>query len=207
MRLSLVLLAVAVASAQENAPSGLVRGDLVMVDTVGGLDLRTSAGKLYRCYVDSRSYIEREGMRITAAALRSDERLELLADQRSGRCYARTIHVLGRNLPGAGFRPAATRRHLADLIFPRGNLTFAGVVIRRAPEILVLRLHGGGEQNILLRHDTRFMDSGFLSESGSLRPNTRVFVRGGKNLENEIEAYQIIWGEIAGPRTTAEGYY
>jgi hypothetical protein len=31
-----------------------------------------------------------------------------------------------------------------------------------------------------------------------LTVNTRVFVRAGRNLEGGIEAYQVVWGEIAG---------
>jgi hypothetical protein len=29
--------------------------------------------------------------------------------------------------------------------------------------------------------------------------NERVFVRGGRNLEDEIEAYQVVWGGILRP--------
>jgi len=36
-------------------------------------------------------------------------------------------------------------------------------------------------------------------EAADLKPNTRVFVRAGKNLGDQIEAYQIIWGEILHP--------
>jgi hypothetical protein len=30
--------------------------------------------------------------------------------------------------------------------------------------------------------------------------NTRVFVRAGKSFDNEVEAYQVVWGEILQPR-------
>ena len=35
--------------------------------------------------------------------------------------------------------------------------------------------------------------------SASLHPNMRVFIRAGKNLDDEIEAYQVVWGEILTP--------
>ena len=31
------------------------------------------------------------------------------------------------------------------------------------------------------------------------KPTTRVFVRAGKNLDDQVEAYQIIWGDIMEP--------
>ena len=32
-----------------------------------------------------------------------------------------------------------------------------------------------------------------------LKPNTRVFVRAGRNLDDDLEVYQVIWGEILEP--------
>jgi len=87
-----------------------------------------------------------------------------------------------------------------DYVFPRGNVTFSGVVRRLSPNILVLRTREEPEKLVLLRDDTRFLDSGFPADLSRLAVNTRVFVRGGKNIENDLEAYQIIWGEIAGPK-------
>jgi len=36
-------------------------------------------------------------------------------------------------------------------------------------------------------------------EPDALKPNTRVFVRAGKDIYGEIEAYQVIWGAILQP--------
>jgi hypothetical protein len=44
------------------------------------------------------------------------------------------------------------------------------------------------------------MDSGLPGELSTLVVNTRVSIRGGRNLDNELEAYQVIWGEIEGPK-------
>jgi hypothetical protein len=37
-------------------------------------------------------------------------------------------------------------------------------------------------------------------EAAELKPNMRVFVKAGRTLYNEIEAYQVIWGQILMPR-------
>ena len=34
----------------------------------------------------------------------------------------------------------------------------------------------------------------------SLKPNMRVFVRAGKDLYDQVEAYQVIWGKILDPK-------
>jgi hypothetical protein len=39
-----------------------------------------------------------------------------------------------------------------------------------------------------------------MVEPADLKPNMRVFVRAGRNLYNEVEAYQVIWGTILMPR-------
>jgi hypothetical protein len=64
----------------------------------------------------------------------------------------------------------------------------------------VLHTRGGGDQTILLRQDTRYLQDGEMVGSSELKPNMRVFIRAGKTLYNEVEAYQVIWGEILEPR-------
>ena len=60
--------------------------------------------------------------------------------------------------------------------------------------------HDDGEKTILLRQDTRYVSEGHLVEAAELSPETRVFVRAGKNSNGQIEAYQVVWGEILEPR-------
>ena len=36
-------------------------------------------------------------------------------------------------------------------------------------------------------------------EAAQLQPNMRVFVRAGRNLYEQVEAYQVIWGGILVP--------
>jgi hypothetical protein len=78
-------------------------------------------------------------------------------------------------------------------------LTFAGVVARLNAQCLVLRTRGG-EQTLLIRQDTHYVDNGDTVEAADLRPNMRVFVRAGRNIYQQVEAYQVIWGKILEPR-------
>lgn len=187
---------------QEIAPVGLLRGEIVYVSGSGLIDFRIPAGALYRCSYDTLTFAERKGNRIPMLSLERAEVVEITADRKAGRCYARTVHVLDVKPvvanPGyrVNLRPA---RGVLDQLFPRGNLTFAGVVLRHSPETLVLRTRSQGEKLLRLRDDTRYLDSGFPTDLAKLVPNTRVFVRAGRNFENEIEVFQVIWGEIAGP--------
>jgi len=98
----------------------------------------------------------------------------------------------------------ARRRSSADRIMeeralPLGALTYAGVVFRITGEHLVLRTRDGGEQSVNLRKDTRYLLNGEIVEPETLHLNTRVFVRAGKDLWDQIEAYQVIWGKILEP--------
>ena len=40
------------------------------------------------------------------------------------------------------------------------------------------------------------MKSGGVVAARALQLNTRVYVRGSQNLDGELEAYQIVWGEL-----------
>jgi hypothetical protein len=192
---------------QENAPVGIVRGDLVEWDgdkTQGDILLRTPPDRLYTCHFDGFTYLERDGQRIGVAALKTGDRLELVADHKPGsqRCYARTLRVVDKT-PAAvnpGYRVNMRRNTIIDQLYPRGNLTFSGVILRMNAHMMVLRTRTQGEATVLLRQDTRYMDSGLPSEVSVLAVNTRVSIRGGRNLDNELEAYQVIWGEIEGPK-------
>jgi hypothetical protein len=193
--------------AQSVAPIGIVRGDMVEwkgTKTTGELIVRSNPdGEMYTCSIDNYSYLERASQRIHPAALEKGEKLEIIADRKAGGiCYARTVRVAPpERHPAASHRaPLRTvRSPMLEALYPRGNITYAGVVVRLAPGVLVLRTNRNGEQSLLLRQDTRFLKSGFPSESDALAINERVFVRCGKNLENELEVYQIIWGRIEGP--------
>jgi hypothetical protein len=73
------------------------------------------------------------------------------------------------------------------------------VIYRINAEKLVLHTRADGDLNILLRKDTRYLQDGQVVEPEELKPNTRVFVNAGKDLYNEVEAYQVVWGKILEP--------
>ena len=193
--------------AQENAPIGILRGDLVAwtgSQRAGELTFNNADNRLYQCSYDDKTYFERENQRISVSAAQKGDRLEILSDRRIGSdvCYARTVQIIepkvARVIPGVRPRLRQTISP-TDLFAPRGNMTFAGVVLRLDPDRLILRTRNGERKRILLRSDTRYLTEGQSADRLALPVNTRVFIRAGKNLDDEIEAYQVMWGAILQP--------
>jgi hypothetical protein len=152
---------------------------------------------VFRC--DARTEIWREGRMGNWMALRPGDVVEIFC---SGamvpRCRAESIRVV---------TPAAERRTGGGLPrwigpdwnsgpFPRGNLLVAGAITEVHSDHLRLRLRGGARQFLRLREDTRFVADGLPVERPELRVNMRVFVRAGRSLEGELEAFQVMWGRI-----------
>ena len=194
--------------AQENAPSGILRGDLEAWNgnaRGGEITFRNADKRMYQCSYDDKTYFERENQRISVMSTEKGDRVEILSDRKFGTdlCYARTVEVLvqpvARVVPGV--RPHVRQAVPASDIFgPRGDLTFAGVVLRLNDDRLILRLRSGEHKNVVLRPDTVYLAGGQTVERSSLPITTRVFIRAGRNLDNKIEAFQIIWGEILEPQ-------
>ena len=185
-----------------------VRGILLECDpqTVSGqFSIRAADNQVFRYRFDGKTYVERENASIDVTRLQPGEKVEVVSDAVEGSQvrYARTVHVLmdapAPRLSPAGRYRAATRR-ADDRMLPTGTLTFSGVVFRINPERLVLHTRTGGEQSILLRKDTRYLHNGELGEAETLPLNTRVFVRAGKDLYDQVEAYQVVWGAILEPK-------
>lgn len=184
----------------EEAGPGIIRGTLAQAEG-GTLEVRQTTGPVVRCGFDSRTWIERDRKRLQMDALEVGVPLEAVTDVRLGRCYTRIVRLNppATTLPARRVTSTTTRSGILDSIYPRGNLTFAGVVIRKSPTVLVLRTRTEPEKLIKLREDTRFMNGGLPAFFSDVAVNTRVFVRGGKNFENDLEAFQVIWGQIEGP--------
>jgi hypothetical protein len=167
--------------------------------------LRTPENKVYRFEFDSKTYFERDKRRVNAARLRSGDALEIVSDRGEAPAlrYARIVHVLDE-APQVRFSPYLERlrqyRSATEHIVPRGSLTFSGIVSRIEGGAVILRTRTDGEKTILLRPDTRFLHRGAVVDSSALAQTMRVFVRAGRNLDDEIEAYQVVWGEILNPR-------
>jgi hypothetical protein len=206
MRYVFSLILVCSANAQQ-APIGIARGDLVSWQATSGsgeMSFKTLEGRLYQCSFDAKTYFERDNQRVTAGAMAAGDRVEVVSDRRSGSdvCYARTVHVLDAApvTLGPGGRPRFRKEQSPTEAFaPRGDMTFAGMVMRVDHDVLTLRTRADGEKLILLRQDTRYIGDGQRVEAAGLKRNTRVFIRAGRNLENDIEAYSVVWGGIVQP--------
>ncbi|BDC52448.1 hypothetical protein F183_A47630 [Bryobacterales bacterium F-183] len=180
---------------------GIVRGPLLAIEKTA---LTVEAeGKPVRCRYDARTWMERDGQRIAAAALVPGDRLEMVTDLKDAGCYVRTIHVLDipSQAPGPGRRPSMKREYSSptEQFAPRGDITATGLVTDIDDKWLTIRTRNDGPKKFLLRHDTRYVGDGFRVDHDTLRAGKRVFVRAGHNFEGVIEAYQVIWGEIMKP--------
>jgi hypothetical protein len=206
MRLFLLIACgVAILSAEE-APIGIIHGELISwKGATGSGELHVSnEGRSYQCGFDAKTYFERDGQRIAPPAMANGDRLEIVADRKPGTtvCYARTVHVLSPHnsritpIDRYGFR---TWPDPTEQWFPRGDMTFSGVVMRLDSHAVTIRTRNDGEQRLMLRSDTRYLGNGIRVDAHALKPNMRVFIRAGRNLDDEVEAYQVIWGKIVQP--------
>ena len=207
MRAIAGLIFAGVLGGQELAPVGMVRGTLLETELIGSrgsLALRTPENKVYRFEFDSKTYFEREKRRVNATRLQAGDALEIVSDRGEAPAlrYARIVHVLD-DAPHVRFSPYLERlrqyRSATEHIVPRGSLTYSGIVAQLEGGALILRTRRQGEKIILLRPDTRFLHGGAIVDASALGLSMRVFVRAGRNLDDEIEAYQVVWGEILNP--------
>jgi hypothetical protein len=201
-----ILVFLAVGLHAEQAPSGIVRGQLVKWTGSAGdgqLILSNPSGE-YSCTFDTKTYMERDGQMVAIKSFSPGDRIELVTDRKQGSdlCYARTLHAVEqpvvRKIPGHR-PPLQTGPSPTESWAPRGDMTFSGVVVRLLPEMLILRTRSEPRRTIQLRNDTRYISDGVRADSADLKVNTHVFVRCGRNLDDEIEAYQVIWGGIVHP--------
>jgi hypothetical protein len=203
-----IVLATAGAWTQENAPAGLLKGDFLSWTGTprGGQFIFQSAGnRIYSCTYDDKTFIERESRLITIAGAEKGDRLEIVSDYRMNSivCYARLVHILQLQrtyaVPGVRPRPNLSTRTV-EPFGPRGNMTLSGLVMGVKSSVLTLKSRAGDYEAIHLRPDTRYSTEGQTADASNLRVNTLVFVRCGRNLEDQVEAYQVIWGEILKPQ-------
>lgn len=189
--------------AAQTPDPGLVRGTLLECDA-GELSVRTATHQVFRFRFDDRTYFEQDREHAKASTLRTGEIVEVVADRMPGTVlrYARTVHVIEPPKPK---RPESLGRLRAwtnpvDTLVPRGNITFSGVVFRVTATQLAMHTRDGGDKIVALRQDTRYLNRGDAAERQDLRPNQRVYVRAGRDLYGELEAFQVVWGEILQPQ-------
>ena len=190
-------------------PPALVRGVLLERDAQvpeGEFSVRRDDNRVFRYRFDRKTYVEREHDLTDVARLHPGDRVEVVSDAIPGFAlrYARTIHVLETPGPPPRLTAAAQGRYrsyrsVEDRTIPLGNLTYSGVVFRITPERLLIHTREG-EQSLAIGKDTRYVQDGELVPAGALKPNTRVFVRAGRDLYDQVEAYQVMWGSILAPQ-------
>jgi hypothetical protein len=199
----LLLLAPLIAGAQFPPPE--MSGVLLERDAnvpAGEFAVRAADNQVYWFRFDARTLVERETLTGGVDRLMPGDKVAVESEPAAGSLapYARTVRVstpvVHMTLADSRLRSAA--RPALERAPQTGSLTFAGVVSRLNGQSLVLRTRVG-EQTLLIRRDTRYVDNGDTVEAAQLQPNMRVFVRAGRNLYEQVEAYQVIWGGILVP--------
>jgi hypothetical protein len=179
--------------AQAIMPMGIVRGDVVAWSgsgRTGELEIRSPQRLVYSCLYDARTYFEREHQAIGVTELSAGDPVEVVADRRpgSGACYTRMVQVVEK-----GVRRVPTARSSIGWPVPRGDIAFGGVVVRSSLLRMTMKTRAG-EVSLILRPDTRYVGDGVRVDSTGL-VNKHVFVRGGRDIDGHLEAYQIMWSD------------
>jgi hypothetical protein len=179
---------------QSSMPVGILRGDVVSWNTTE-LMVRNSDNAIYTCSYDTRTYVERNHWPIRIANLAAGDAVEVMADHKFGstNCYVRTVHVVDRQ--AQRFAAVLKRRPPPEVFKLRGDMTVGGVVLRHKSFSLTVKTRNG-EVTFLLRPDTRYVGDGLRLNPEAVEVNSHVFIRGGRDLEGDLEAYQVVWGRI-----------
>jgi|GEM_PF-449215 len=191
--------------AQQQVPDATVRGTLLCWDNgpVGNVSVRVKDNHVYCFRFDGGTTVERDGRSVGITGLEPGDIVEVSPGEGLNRWLHRAaaIRVL-HSRPSVRTARPRPRTYLTDLddLFPRGDLLLAGEVSAIDKGMLRLRTRARGEVCVVLREDTRYVDNGQIAALSMLQVNRRVFVRGGRTLDNEIEAYQVAWGSILLPR-------
>jgi hypothetical protein len=184
----------------------------------GEFSVRLDSFEVVRYRFDAATRVARDNYPIGVPLLKPGERVAVLSDAEPGSLLrrARTVTVIAsspqarhtRNpnaLPPLDLDSFELDRldfgdgAFEDPLFARGELSLSGVVASVNGSRMVLHTRDG-ERTILLRQDTRYLDNGETASVSSLRPNMRVSVRAGRNIYNEVEGYQVVWGSILEPK-------
>jgi hypothetical protein len=192
----------------EEARGGLLRGKLVEwqgAEDSGEIVLRAADTRSHTVRFDEKTYFEWRERKISVRETRPGDLLEVVADRTvpGALAYARIVKIQDAPPPLWKVRqprkPTAYESPTAHFA-PRGNLTFAGVVVEINESDLILQTQKGEKRQLKLRTDTRFVEGGARAPVEALQVHQRVFVRAGRNFEGEVEVYQVVWGDILVPR-------
>jgi hypothetical protein len=188
-----VIIGIAVSAplyAQQTMPVGIIRGDFV-AQNGSEFEIRDAKSTVYFCRFDHGSLFEREGQAIAVTQLRVGDPVEVLSDRHpdSDACYLRIVQVVEKRA-----RRLTAAPEPVEAPAPRGNLTFAGMVVRADQTSMTMKTRDG-EISLILRSDTRFVDDGVRVDSLTALVNKHVFIRAGRNVDGKVEAYQIMWSD------------
>jgi len=208
LRLALLFFVAAATLSSQALPTGFLRGVLIANESSSPRDqflLQPERGKVYRFRFDQRTWIEREKERIPGSALRVGELLEVVTDRDPKAVfevhYARLVHVIEKHAvrppPPTGIYRFYKHPTEEPTVAPQ--LSFTGVISQLTSGELTLKTRLDGNKRVLLRPDTVFFQSGAQVETMALQPNQRVCVWAAKNQEGELEASQVMWGDILQP--------
>lgn len=142
--------------------------------------------------------VRREGRTVPATALQAGDHLEACCiGEPEPRCRAARITVLEPAPPSQALpRTLWGRAQWAPLWPPRGQLLLSGVIAEIYADRIRLRTRRHGAYLLRLREDTSLIGDGLAADSSQLRVNMRVFVRAGRGVEGDWEAFQVVWGRI-----------
>lgn len=173
-------------------------------EAIGEFSIRLDTCEVVVYRFDASTKVDRDHYPISVPQLKPGERVEVASQPASLPVPLASGVTVIVPLPQQASR---LRRHTAipdplvplDPLFTRGDLALSGIIARVNALRLVLHTRQG-DRTILLRDDTRYLDNGSAATAAELQPNMRVFVRAGRNLYDEVEGYQVVWGSILEPR-------
>ncbi len=188
--------------AEPSASSGVLLERDTQIEG-GEFALRVAGNEVLRYRFDSHTHVDRAGADASIPQLRPGDEIEVASDPLpdSPLRYARTVRVIHAVSPSRTVsRARAAAPASVDSLFPRGDVTFSGVVSYLADGHLLLRTRDAGDLTILLRQDTKYLAGGDIVKGSELKANMRVSVRAGKDVFGHMEAYQVMWGPFLQPR-------
>jgi len=164
----------------------------------GEFSIRTPDNQVFRYRFDPQTRVDRDGFTLVVALLHPGDKVDVVSDRlpHADLRYALAVYVTLSAAP----HPAPPPRDSAFEDRPVGDLSFSGTISQLSGARVVLQMRSGARQSIVLLKSTRYFDTGEIVDAAALKPNMRVFVQAGKSLYGEVEAYQVIWGQILQPK-------
>ena len=202
MRVCWVAILFPLAAFSQAPQAGALMGGVFLEHDADEFSIRAADSRVFRYRFDRNTHIGSGYETIDMARLAPGEQVEVIAVEQEGMPLrlALTVHVLpaARTPP-----PTITVQNRApsamdDRPLPFGAFSLTGVVFRIIPGAMALHTRNG-EQDLILRANTRYMEDGNIVEPSALKLNMHVFVEAGKTLYGEIEAYRVVWGGILKP--------